>query len=57
MDLLADIDPVNAVLVVHLRHGYGVDTTHHTTHSKSNKISATVSIPSHWIQVALPSKS
>ena len=32
MDLLADIDPVNAVLVVHLRHGYGVDTTHHNTH-------------------------
>ena len=31
MDLLADIDPVYAVLVVHLRHGYGVDTTHHNT--------------------------
>lgn len=28
-----------------------------TTHAKGNKISATVSIPSHWIQVALPSKS
>ena len=31
MDLLADIDPVYTVLVVHLRHGYGVDTTHHNT--------------------------